>query len=429
MFANLWLYIIVIATERMIMNILFLHKTFPGQFKYLTLALARNPNSNVFFITEDKNLEIEGVTKLVYKPINKILNNCNPNLVFFEEVLTHAQPIAKVARELKAQGFKPDVIYAFSFWGAALFMKDIFPDAPLITYFEWFDKAEGADVGFDGNLPDDAHRERIRCRNANALIDLYSCDAAISPTYWQKAQFPKEFQDKITVIHDGIDTEICKPDSSAKLFIKDKNIELGTDDEVITYGTRGMEPYRGFPEFMEATEKLLKKRPKAHVVIAGVDEVYYGAPLPKGTYKELMLKKLDLDMSRIHFIGGISLVDYVKFLQISSAHVYSTYPFILSWSILNAMACGCPIIASDTAPVQEVIKDNYNGLLFDFFNVDQLVEKIEYSLDNKDKMQAIRNNARQTVLDNYDVKKLIFEQVNFINSVIIKHKSQNQGQS
>lgn len=410
----------------MIMNILFLHKNLPGQFKYLTLALANNPNSNVFFITEDKDLEIKGVTKILYKPIKKVLNNCNPNLEFFEEVLTHAQPIAKVARELKDKGFKPDVIYAFSFWGASMFMKDIFPDVPLITYFEWFDRAEGADVGFDGNLPDDAYRERIRCRNAPALIDLCSCDAAISPTHWQKAQFPKEFQDKITVIHDGIDTETCKPDSNAKLFIKDKNIELGTDDEVITYGTRGMEPYRGFPEFMEAAEKLLKKRPKAHIVIAGVDDVYYGAKLPKGTYKELMLKKLDLDMNRIHFLGGISLVDYVKFLQISSAHVYSTYPFVLSWSILNAMAVGCPLIASNTAPVLEVIKDNYNGLLFDFFNVEQLVEKIEYALDNKNKMQLLRSNARQAVLDNYDIRKLLIEQVNFINSIITQYKTKSQ---
>lgn len=404
------------------MNILFLHKNFPGQFKYLTLALANDPNSKVVFITEDKDLEIKGVTKFVYKPLSKVLSNCNPYLDFYEEVLTHAQPIAKIAREIKAKGFKPDVIYGFSFWGASMFMKDIFPDVPLITYFEWFNKSEGADVGFDGKLPDDSYREKIRCRNAPGLVDLYSCDAGICPTHWQKAQFPKEFQDKITVIHDGIDTETCKPDSSAKLFIKDKNLELGIDDEVITYGTRGMEPYRGFPEFMEAAEKILKNRPKAHVVIAGVDDVYYGAKLPKGTYKELMLKKLDLDMSRVHFIGGISLVDYVKFLQVSSAHVYSTYPYVLSWSILNAMSVGCCIIASNTAPVLEVMKDNYNGLLFDFFNVNQLVEKIEYALDYKEKMQEIRTNARQTVLDNYDIRKLLFEQVNFVNNVVIKYR-------
>lgn len=405
------------------MNILFLHKNLPGQFKYLTLALANDPNSNVVFITEDKDLEIKGVTKLVYTPTKRGVNLSNLYIDFFEEVLSHAKPIANVAKELKNKGFKPDVIYAFSFWGGAMFMKDIYPDVPLITYFEWFNNAEGADVGFDGNLPSDEYREAIRCRNAPGLIDLYSCDAAITPTNWQKAQFPKEFQDKIAVIHDGIDTETCKPNPEAKLFIKDKNIELTAQDEVITYGTRGMEPYRGFPEFMRAAEKLLKKRPKAHVVIAGVDDVYYGTKLPKGTYKELMLKELNFDMNRLHFLGGISLLDYVKFLQISSAHVYSTYPYVLSWSILNAMAVECPIIASNTAPVLEVIQDNYNGLLFDFFNVDELVEKVEYALDNKEAMKPIRANARQTVLEKYDIRKLLFEQVNFVNSVVQKYKA------
>lgn len=410
------------------MNILFIHKNLPGQFKYLTLVLANNSGCNVHFITEDKDLEINGVTKHVYKPLFKSLNNCNPLLHHYEEVLTHAEPITKIARKLKDEGFKPDVIYAFSYWGGAMFIKDIFPDVPLITYFEWFNNAEGADVGFDGNLPDDKFKEKIRCRNAPSLVDLYSCDAGICPTHWQKAQFPKEFHNKISVIHDGIDTQSCQPDSNATYFIKDKNLILSTKDEVITYGTRGMEPYRGFPEFMQAAEILLKKRPNAHVVIAGADAVYYGAPLEKGTYKELMLKKLDLDMNRIHFLEGLSMSDYTKFLQISSAHVYLTYPFVLSWSILNAMSCACPIIASNTAPVLEVMQDNYNGLLFDFYNVDQLVEKVEYALDckinNKDKMQEIRNNARKTVLENYDINKIIPLQVNFINNTIQKFKQQ-----
>jgi len=204
-------------------------------------------------------------------------------------------------------------------------------------------------------------------------------------------------------------------------LIKDKNIELRAQDEVITYGTKGMERYRGFPQFMEAAAKILKRRPNAHVVIAGTDATYYSPKLPNGTYKELMLKKLNLDMKRVHFVGVLNFNDYVKFLQISSAHVSSTFPYVLSWSILDAMSVCCPIIASNTAPVTEVVKDNYNGLLFDFFDVNQLVEKIEYSLDNKDKMDKIRVNARQTVLDNYDLRKVLPQQISLINSLI--HKS------
>lgn len=402
------------------MNILFLHRDFPAQFKYLVLVLANNPDNKVMFITQENQIELKGVEKFVYKPVSKSSGNCNSYLALYSDILSHAQAAAKTAQEIKRRGIKPDVIYGFGFWGLNMFMKDIFPDVPLISYSEWFYNMEGADIGFDGKTFSDEFKSEVRCKNSHILVDLYSCDAAITPTHWQKSQFPKEFQDKIKVLHDGIDTEACKPDSNAKFLINDKNLELSAQDEVITYGTRGMEPYRGFPEFMEAAAKILKKRPNAHIVIAGVDKSFYGPPPPKGTYKKLMLEKLNLDLSRVHFVGAISFIDYIKLLQISSAHVYSSFPYILSWSVLNAMSVGCCVVASNTAPVLEVIKDNYNGLLFDFYNVDQLVEKIEYAIDNKNnsKIKEIRDNARKSVVENYDAMKLLPQQINFLNSFI-----------
>lgn len=402
------------------MNILFIHRNFPAQFKYIALVYANQPGNRVVFITEEDQLQLNGIEKCVYKVDRKVSSNCHPNLVHYEEAIIIGQSVAEAAIRLKHQGFKPDIIYGFSGWGSPLFIKDVFPDVPFISYCEWYGNADGPETAFDARVVEEDKRPFIRCGNTNSIMDLISCDAAVSPTQWQKSQFPKEFQDKIQVIHDGIDTETCKPDSDAKFLIKDKNLELSTKDEVITYGTRGMELYRGFPQFMEAVETLQKKRPNVHVVIAGADLTCYGPKPDKGTYKENALKKLKLDMQRLHFVGTLSFYDFINFMQISSAHVYATYPYILSWSLLNAMAVGCPIIASNTQPVLEVIQDNYNGLLYDFFNVNQMVEKIEYALDNKEKMQELRNNARQTILDKYDLRKLLAQQMTLVNSLAKK---------
>lgn len=401
------------------MNILFLHRDFPGQFKYIAPELAKNPLNLVMFMTAEDKIQVSGINKLVYKIQQKVPNNCNPYLSDYEEAVLHGQAAANIALSMKKRGITPDIIYGHS-WGSTMFMKDIFPDVPLLCYFEWFCNADGAAIGFDGNIPNTKYREKIRYNNARHLIDLYSCDAGISPTQWQKSQFPKEFHNKIKVIHDGVDTDVCKPDKDATFIIPDKNLELSAKDEVITYATRGMEPFRGFPQFMEAVEKLLKKRPNAHFIIGGNDKVCYGEPLNKGTYKELMLKNLDIDLNKVHFVEALTFNEYVKILQISSAHIYSTVPFVLSWSILEAMATECCVIASNTPPVLEVMEDNQNGLLFDFYNVDQLVEKIEYSLDNKDKMKEIRQNARQTVMDKYALKDLLPRQIEYIESLIRK---------
>lgn len=405
------------------MNILFLHRSFPAQFKYLATILAQDPKNLVLFITHNDKDEIQGINKLSYKLQKEVSPNCHEYLETYEEAILHGQAAANMAGALKQKGIIPDVIIGFS-WGPPLFIKEIFQDVPFICYFEWFGKTENSVFDFGGKVLSEDQKARIKCNNSHVLMDLYNCDAGLSPTNWQKAQFPKEYQDKITVIHDGIDTELCKPDENAKFLIKDKNIELGITDEVITYATRGMEAYRGFPEFMYGIDQVLKRRPKAHVVIAGEDAVCYGPKPTDGTYKEYFLKKLNLDINRVHFVGKLPFEEYVQLLKISSAHIYLTYPFILSWSILEAMSCGCCVIASNTAPVLEVIQDNYNGLLVDFSDINKLIEKIEYVLNNQDKIKEIRKNARQTILDKYDIKDRLPEQVNFINSVVQKFKKE-----
>lgn len=398
------------------MNILFLHRSFPAQFKHLATALAADPLNIVMFITNTEADEIDRVIKFVYN-IGQKADKTHPYLEAYEEAILHGQSAANIAGALKMKGVVPDIIIGFS-WGPPMFIKEVFPDVPFLCYFEWFGKTKDSVFDFGGVVLNEDQKARIKCSNSHVLMDLYNCDAGITPTQWQKQQFPKEYQNKIQVIHDGIDTDICKPDSNAKFLIKDKNLELSAKDEVITYATRGMEPYRGFPQFMRAIEKILQKRPNAHIVIAGADAVCYSPRLAEVTYKDFMLNQLDLDMRRVHFTGTLPYDEYIKLLQISSVHIYLTYPFILSWSVLEAMSSGCCVIASDTKPVLEVIKDNYNGLLVDFFNIDQLVEKIDYVLDNQNNMQTIRANARQTILDNYDLSKLLPKQIDFIKTLV-----------
>lgn len=404
------------------MNILFLHRNFPAQFRHIAAELAKNPSNKVVFITNNDKLQLKGINKVVYKLKREVPKNCHRYLKFYEESIIHAQATAEAALALKEKGFKPDIIYGHT-WGQTIFMKDVFPDVPLLCYFEWFYNPEGADVGFDGKKLNIDELAKLRCKNSHLLVDLYTCDAGICPTNWQKSQFPKKFHDDIKVLHDGVDTDFCVPNKKAKFLIKDKNLKLTAKDEVITYATRGMEAYRGFPEFMRAAAILLKKRPNLQVVIGGEDRVCYGPQIMNTTYKEMMLKELpDLDMNRVHFVGGLPFNEYVNLLQISSAHIYLTYPFVLSWSLLDAMSCGCCIVASETKPVLEVMQDNHNGLLIDFYNVDALVEKVEYALENKDKMQEIRHNARKTIVDNYALKDLLPKHIEYVKQLAFTNR-------
>lgn len=399
------------------MNILFLHRNFPAQFRHIAPELAKDENNKVVFVTNNSTLNLPNIIKVQYKLKREIPKNCHRYLRFVEESLIHAQATAEAVIKLKNQGFKPDLIYGHT-WGQTMFMKDIFPDVPLLCYFEWFYNAKGGDVGFDGKESNIDDLAKLRTKNSHLLIDLYSCDAGICPTKFQKKQFPNEFQSKIKVLHDGVDTDFCSPKENTKFVIKDKNLTLTKNDEVVTYATRGMEEYRGFPQFMEAISILQKKRPNMQVIIGGEDRVCYGPQVVGTTYKKLMLEKLDLDLSRIHFVGSLPFNEYIDLLRISSAHVYATYPFVCSWSLLDAMSCACPIVASNTEPVTEFMENNKTGVLFNFFNVNEEVEKIEYALDNKDIMREYGDNARQVILDNYQLKELLPKHLEYIKSFI-----------
>lgn len=394
------------------MKILFLHRNFPGQFKYLAMELAQDVNNEVCFITNNNTTRTTArIRKIVYKLKRKVPKDCHRYLRFYEDAIIHGQAVAEVLIQMKTQGYKPDIIYGHT-WGCTLFVKDIFPDVPLVCYFEWFYNPEGADVGFNGEYVGVDTRAKLQCKNSHLLLDLLNCDFGISPTEWQKAQFPKEFQNKIEVLHEGIDTNICCPKDNAIFEFNGK--QFTKEDEILTYATRGMEEYRGFPEFMKTVEQLQKIRPNMQVIIGGEDRVCYGCHLKNDTFKQKMLRELDLDLSRIHFVGNLPYAEYIKLLQVSRCHVYLTYPFVLSWSLLEAMATGCCIVASDTAPVKEVIQNNFNGILVDFYDIDLLVKNVNLILNNPENYSNIRTSARKTINEKFELKNLLNKQIEFL---------------
>ena len=398
------------------MKILFLHRNFPAQFRHLATFLAKDKNNEVVFLTNRKNGQtIPEIKKVPYGLHRMAKPETHHYLRFAEDNILHGQGALRTAMNLCKQGFIPDVIVGHS-WGPLSFLKEVYPEVPMVAHVEWFYNSKNSDVDFV-SAPDIDTRAKIRYKNSHLLVDLYTSDKVITPTKWQLQQIPEEFHGKASVIHEGIDTDYFKPDEEAVFKFNGK--EFTRQDEVVTYATRGMEPYRGFPQFMEAVCEIQKRRPDCHILIAGDDRVCYGAKLPEGqTFKKLMLEKYDYDMDRLHFTGSLPYGEYLKLLQVSSAHVYPTYPFVLSWSAMEAMSCECAMIASDTQPVKEVIQDGENGILFDFFKPQEIADKVDEVLDNPDNYSEMRQSARQTIIKNYDLKTSLQKQIDLIKNLV-----------
>ncbi len=398
------------------MKFLFLHPNFPAQFVHLARYLGHLPQHQVAFITQRENGTIPSVRKLLYHPVREAAPATHHYTQNIENAVLHAQAAFRTAESLLKEGWIPDVIYGHSGWGPLMFMKDLFPQARVVGFFEWFYRAFGSDADFDPQDPLSMDSVvKMRIKNTPILVDLYSCDAGVCPTYWQRDQFPPEFHRKLRVLHDGIDTETFAPQANTPLILPEIGLDLSDAPEIVTYVARGMEPYRGFPQFMEAVAQLQTRRPGCHVVVVGQDRVAYGKPLPHGkSYKTALLEKFDYDLNRVHFTGQLALPSYLKVLQASTVHVYLTRPFVLSWSFLEAMSTGCLVVASRTAPVEEVIVDGHNGLLVDFFDTDALAHRIESGLDHPNHMETLRLNARKTIERHYALSRLLPDQLNWL---------------
>ncbi|MGO9446916.1 MAG: glycosyltransferase family 4 protein [Thiobacillaceae bacterium] len=391
------------------MKVLFVHQNFPGQYLHLARALGAHPGNEVVFITQREDASLPGVRNIVYKPHRVVTQNVHHYLRETEAGVINAQEVARAALNLKTSGFVPDVMLGHNGWGEIWYLKDVFPTTPLIGYFEFFYRFLGADVGFDPNeeaIFDTA--PRIRTKNLGNLLGLDCVDLGQCPTRWQHSLYPARYQERLRVVHEGIDTRLAAPNPQARLKLPSGQ-ELTPAGEIVTYVARNLEPYRGFLSFMRSLPAILKRRPKAQVVIIGGDETSYGArPADGTTYRQQMLAELGdaLDLKRVHFLGKVPYPVFMATLQVSSAHVYLTFPFVLSWSMLEAMSAGCLVIGSRTAPVEEVIRHGENGLLVDLFSHEAIAEQVVSALEDPGAYESLRENARRTVVDSYDLHSI-----------------------
>lgn len=398
------------------MNYLFIHQNFPAQYRHVTRHLADQPGNQVYFITQPNENEMPGVHKVTYPRDQRGPINCHAFAADIDRAIHTGATVAGVCRDLAAQGFRPDLIVGHSGWGETLFVKDVFPDVPLLANFEFYYHARGVDVGFDPEFVTIFNDpSRLRARNGVNLLAFQAADWGHSATEWQRGLNPPEMQSRISVLHEGVDTTLACPKKDARFELPLARRVLTRRDEVITYVARNLEPYRGFHIFMRSLPQLLRRREHAQVVIVGGDGVSYGAPPPpRSTYREMLLKELggSIDLTRVHFLGMLDHRAYLDLLQVSSAHVYLTYPFVLSWSLIEAMSCGCLIVGSATPPVLEVLRDGENGLTVDFFDHQRLAERIEAALENPGQMQALREQARDTVLARFDLERVLLPRWN-----------------
>lgn len=394
------------------MNVLFIHQNFPGQFKFLAPALARQGHRVVAMTMQQQApAQWNGVQMVRYGASRGSSTHIHPWVSDFETKVIRGEACFHAALDMKKQGFAPDVIIAHPGWGESLFLKEVWPQARLGIYCEFFYHAEGADTGFDPEFPvtDSGVACRLRLKNVNNLLHFDQADAAISPTHWQASTFPQPFRSKISVVHDGIDTDNVAPNPDIRLTLN-QQLTLTRQDEVITFVNRNLEPYRGYHTFMRALPDILRLRPKATVLIVGGDDVSYGArPDNGGKWKDIFIEEVrgqidDADWSRVYFLGNLPYHHFIPVLQCSTVHVYLTYPFVLSWSLLEAMSAGCAIVASDTQPLHEAIRHGETGRLVNFFDAPALAREVSRLLDAPDERQSLGEMARQFARTHYDLQ-------------------------
>ena len=396
------------------MKILFIHQNFPGQFKFLAPALAARGHEVVAMTMQKvEQPGWQNVRQVPYAAARGSTPGIHPWLTDFETKTIRAEACFRAALELRQSGFTPDVIIAHPGWGESLFLKQVWPDARLGIYCEFYYRSEGADVGFDPEFPstDEGDVCRLELKNLNNLLHFNCADAGISPTEWQASTFPEPFRSQITVVHDGIDTAVVAPDPAVSLTING-TIALTREDEVITFVNRNLEPYRGYHIFMRALPEMLRRRPKARVLIVGGDDVSYGArPADGRKWKDIFAAEVrpqisDADWARVHFLGNIAYQHFIPLLQLSTVHVYWTYPFVLSWSLLEAMSTGCAIVASDTQPLREAIHHDETGRLVDFFDPAGLANEVCALLDDPAARTRLGAAARRFAQDRYDLNNV-----------------------
>lgn len=400
------------------MHILYVHQNYPAQFGHIARWLTRTQGWRSTFVTHANVSGDDGIERVVYKLSggatvrNHFCSRTFENAVWHCDAVYHA---------LKGRiGDKPDLIVGHSGFGSTLFLRELYPDTPILNFFEYYYHPHGelSDMEFRRDLPWSVSEMaflRSRCRNAMILLDLQNCNAGYTPTLFQKSRFPREYYPKLRVIFDGVERQVyhghderLRPPLAARGVRHIAGVEIPADTRVVTYVARGFESMRGFDIFMRAAKLIYQQYPNVKFIVVGEDKVAYGGDqqhLGEGkTFKQWVLQQQEYDLDKFAFVGRLSPVELGRVLAAGDLHIYLTVPFVLSWSMMDAMSCGAVVLGSATAPVMEMIRDGENGLLADFFSPEEFAAKALPVLQDPAAFRPMGRAAEQTIREFYSLE-------------------------
>lgn len=414
------------------MKILFVHQNFPGQYLHIArFLIAQGKHQLVALrpVSQERPLPtINGIRMVGYHINRSTTAAIHPLAADFETKLIRAEACAEAAERLYRKGFRPDLICAHPGWGESLFLKNIFPSTPILSYQEFFYQAHGFDRGFDteftsADLNHWSQLARLKTKRISSLMSLESSDWNISPTHFQRSTFPTEWQERISVIHDGIDLERIASIRSPSCLDMPCGKRIHKGQQIVTFINRRLEPYRGCHTMIRAIPIIQRLLPEAIIIMVGSqDGVSYGSAHPGGgRWSDHFFAEIEghYDKEKVILTGHVHYSQLISLLRLSSAHIYLTYPFVLSWSMLEAMACGCALIGSSTAPVQEIIRQEENGLLVDFFNPEELAKAVSRVIKDSLLREEIKQGALSTA-NEYSLRKCLPLQLSLMQMVAAK---------
>lgn len=383
------------------MHALFLHQNFPAQFGMVANQLAREGH-RVTFVSRKESGTAQGIERIKYEPRGGATKSTHYSSRTFENLVWHSHAVYDA---LKARpDVVPDLIVGHSGYVSTVLLRELYR-CPMINYFEYYYHTRNSDIDFRPDvIPAEEDRLRSHFRNPALLVDLVNCDLGYAPTTWQRDRLPPLFHSKVRVIFDGVDTALWKPlpriqgERHAGKFVIPEGVKL------VTYVARGFESIRGFDIFMKVAKKIYQRRPDVRFVVVGQDRICYGGDDKRTgglSYKQWVLAQDQYDLSKFAFLGVVPAEILAQLLAQTDLHLYFTAPFVLSWSLMNALACGAPVVASRTAPVCEMIEHGRNGLLADFFDIDRLADLSCGVLEKPDEHRHLGKNAAEFIRGKY----------------------------
>ena len=388
------------------MHILFVHQNFPAQFGHIARYLIREYGYQCSFVTQKSPGVIEGIRVISYKPVGGATKHHHYCTRTFENAVAHTHGVFEACKH--ERGLKPDLIVGHSGFGSTLFLPELF-SCPITNYFEYYYRPHGSDLDFRKEFPPQAiDFLRSYCRNAMILLDLQNCTRGYCPTPWQRSRFPAEYSPKLDVIFDGVDTEIWHRQPVVLRTVGNHVIPPGT--RLVTYVSRGFETMRGFDIFMKVAKRIYQQMPNVLFVVVGSDRVAYGGDLryiEEKSYRAHVLKQDQYDSSKFLFTGRLPPSELARLFSMSDLHIYLTVPFVLSWSLFDALACGCTVVASDTEPVRDLLTHEQTGLLADFHDVEGLANQALRVLSDPPAFRRLGETGMELIEDRYTLKKCL----------------------